>query len=506
MPRNSILDTQRRALRIWYRTQHPRPSHKGCIAWFRDTFHFKISQSTVSESLSDKFKALDDATAVSGKPSYRRRQCQWPLLEKLLYEWQQRMEKEGKHCRGELLVIQAQALWTTIPEYQNKPVPEFSSGWVTRFKGRHNIRYRLNSRKNDEAVESDVFSGASRNHTPQTTPSDPLEYRNYSSESYELKELCKQYDKSAIYNVHACRIRLDDMEGSRSSITLISCVNASGEDRLPLMFVGTPYQVQILDDLEMGQMEALWNVDPVGNLNDSMMKNWLEEFYHHMSERKVLLTLERVNINKLALKLIPPPSNIKIAWLPPTRNEFFPLGQSIAKSLAFCYYKHFLEYTVSEDSPKSVPVSLPRALIWLIEAWQYNLPEVLIIKHFEDSLLVSRTSVCLDEQIKTLQQLYSTALAMGCFRNLVPFTEFIDSIVESLNEPLNSPIVQETASCELPTPSLDKALEAIKIALRFQSSLEDANPEDVNILKMLESQWTLLGRNRKLLLQDYLVS
>ncbi|KAE9376455.1 CenpB-DNA-bind-domain-containing protein [Stipitochalara longipes BDJ] len=138
MPRKQpILLSQRRALRAWALQQHPRPSQKACIAWFQEQYNRTISQSTVSESLSSHFKAIDTSTNAARS---RLRSGQWPDLENLLFLWQQEMEERGDTASGELLRIKAQQLWQQLPQYSLLPCPEFSKGWLQKFKQRHNIR------------------------------------------------------------------------------------------------------------------------------------------------------------------------------------------------------------------------------------------------------------------------------------------------------------------------------------------------------------------------------
>jgi hypothetical protein len=73
---------QRRALRVWAHQQHPKPLQKACITWFHERYGFKISQSTVSKSLSSHFEAID--TSGNSQRS-RLRTGQWPDLENLLF-------------------------------------------------------------------------------------------------------------------------------------------------------------------------------------------------------------------------------------------------------------------------------------------------------------------------------------------------------------------------------------------------------------------------------------
>jgi len=137
MPRKQrILLSQRRALRAWALQQYPRPSQKACITWFQAQYGRTISQSTVSESLSDRFEAIDTSTDTARS---RLRSAKWPDLENLLFLWQQEVEENGGTTSGELLRIKAQQLWQQIPQYSLLPCPEFSNGWLQRFKSRHNI-------------------------------------------------------------------------------------------------------------------------------------------------------------------------------------------------------------------------------------------------------------------------------------------------------------------------------------------------------------------------------
>jgi hypothetical protein len=41
---------------------------------------------------------------------------------------------------GELLRQKAQQIWQQLPQYANQPCPEFSNGWMQKFKKRHNIK------------------------------------------------------------------------------------------------------------------------------------------------------------------------------------------------------------------------------------------------------------------------------------------------------------------------------------------------------------------------------
>jgi hypothetical protein len=135
MPRKQrILVSQRQALRAWVLQQHTRPSQKACIAWFKSQYNQDISQSTVSESLSSHFNSIDTSTNTTRS---RLRTGQWPDLENSLILWQQELEEKGDTPDGKLLRAKAQQLWHQLPQYSGIPCPEFSNGWLQKFKKRH---------------------------------------------------------------------------------------------------------------------------------------------------------------------------------------------------------------------------------------------------------------------------------------------------------------------------------------------------------------------------------
>lgn len=58
-------------------------------SWFEDQYGHRISQATVSESLSSRFQHLDGDTAATAfiRAQRKKRNCEWPQLEEALFEW-----------------------------------------------------------------------------------------------------------------------------------------------------------------------------------------------------------------------------------------------------------------------------------------------------------------------------------------------------------------------------------------------------------------------------------
>ncbi|KAL2018230.1 hypothetical protein VTK56DRAFT_1137 [Thermocarpiscus australiensis] len=141
--RHSLTLDQRRALRRWASSQPVRPSHKACIDWFQNQYNQKISQSTVSHSLSPKYARLDGDSQLSGS---RLRFGNWPDVEKLVLLWHQQVVNSGRQPSNEELAEKAKSIFTQLPRYRDKAPPEFSPGWIHRFKKRYGLLIRRQRR------------------------------------------------------------------------------------------------------------------------------------------------------------------------------------------------------------------------------------------------------------------------------------------------------------------------------------------------------------------------
>lgn len=148
--RHSLTLDQRRALRRWANSQTVRPSHKDCIGWFYSQYGQQISQSTVSHSLSPKYSRLDgDNPQLSGS---RLRYGNWPDVEKLVLRWYQQVQATGRQPTNDELGEKAKSIFNQLPRYREEQPPEFSPGWIHRFKKRYNLLIRRQRRHGDGGV------------------------------------------------------------------------------------------------------------------------------------------------------------------------------------------------------------------------------------------------------------------------------------------------------------------------------------------------------------------
>lgn len=172
-------------------------------------------------------------------PSDTYRQCpaNWPILEDILYHWQQWIENRNGLITGDILLEKARQIWSQIPDYQDIPTPEFSVGWLNNFKQRYNIRMR---KQHGEA--SSVSQSATE-------------------EMKAIQTIAGEYNEEDIFNMDETGLfwRQAPTSGlgtqsrpgqnrEKARITLTVCVNSTGSERLPIWIIGTakmPRSLQI---------------------------------------------------------------------------------------------------------------------------------------------------------------------------------------------------------------------------------------------------------------------
>ncbi|KIM98298.1 hypothetical protein OIDMADRAFT_167131 [Oidiodendron maius Zn] len=141
--RAAIPHSQRLALRHYYQTTNPKPTHSALKIWFKTHFGHEISQSIVSRSLSDSFACLD--VCVPSRPivsKFRVRNGQWPWMDTLLSDWLQSVETQSSKVSNDVIRRKARQIWNDSDESQGLVMPKFSAGWIAKFRRRHMIRHR----------------------------------------------------------------------------------------------------------------------------------------------------------------------------------------------------------------------------------------------------------------------------------------------------------------------------------------------------------------------------
>lgn len=420
--RKGISLEQRRSLRKWAHRQTPKPSQKQCIEWFLHEFSHRISQSTVSESLSKTFEHLDENPNLT---SLRIRGGNWPEIEKILWQWQLRVEQEGGITTGEILQYKAKQIWLQHPQHKEQPCPEFSTRWLERFKQRYHIKARV---RHGEAGS-----------IPASTE----------EEMRALQTIAGEFAEDDIYNMDETGLywkmlpsrgllsqALPGVKKEKARVSLALCVNATGSDRLPVWIIGKFKTPRALKGISVTTMGGRWRWNQKAWMNTIIMVEWLKEFYQHIGlTRQVLLTLDNFSAHISAVEVSPPPGNIRICWLPAnSTSRYQPLDQGIIQNFKAYYKQHWLQFilnSIEQGTGLDSGVNIRLAIRWIVRAWNNQVTNTTIYNCFRKSTLIT-SPISLPTPILPvgLPELYNQVIKAGNIQDQMAISNFLNPIGE----------------------------------------------------------------------------
>lgn len=502
MPRQSITEAQRAHLRQWVANHNLRPSQKDCIRWFKDTYHFTVSQSTISESLSGKFSRLDSTQASN---RVRNRGARWPVLEDLLFKFQKHIESNGGSTTSEILQAKAQEIWHRIPDYQGHPPPEFSVGWLSRFKTRNNIRHRI---QHGEAGSVPVTA---------------------EEEMKAVRTLCGEYAEDDIYNMDELGLfwrsavnqgllssATPGRKQDKSRISIAVCCNSTGSDRLPIWFIGHAQKPRALKGLNFEALGCRWRANKKAWMTTIIMIDWLKAFYRHVGARSVILAMDNLKAHINGVEQAPPPSNIHIIWLPKNSTSVFqPLDQGIIRNLKAHYRKQWIQYIIDCIDTSINPfttITLYQTIHWCLKAWYQMVLNTTIYQCFRKSTIIqpqislpTDPPVDIHEQYQALQQRLPCVMMMEFILNpededeeideAITFDDIIDEHLQDI-ETSEEAVLEDVEPQPEAVPSPAEALMAIQLLQRYQERQDGAQHHEFAYLSQFERQITALVASR----------
>ena len=118
---------------------------------------------------------------------------------------------------------------------------------------------------------------------------------------------------------------------------------------MPLWFIGKAKKPRALRYTNVEAMGGYWRWNKKAWMNQFIMAEWLRAFYLHIgSHRQILLTMKNFSAHIAAIETTPPPSNIRIIWLPANAtSRFQALDQVIIASLKAHYRRQWLVFMLN---------------------------------------------------------------------------------------------------------------------------------------------------------------
>jgi hypothetical protein len=210
------------------------------------------------------------------------------------------------------------------------------------------------------------------------------------------------------------------------------------------------------------------------------MVKWLQSFYRHIGGRKVLLTMDNFSAHVTGIEIHPPPSNIRIKWLPPnSTSRTQPLDQGVIQNFKVYYRRQQLLTMLScfdkDEDPFKI-ITIRHAIRWALRAWNTDITNQTIRNCFLKSTLITTTQLASIPQCENIDTLFQDVIRAGKIRDAMSLTSFLnpteegeeedsttyeDILREVIQEHLGIPLAEAEAEDEeepeQPLPTLQEA-------------------------------------------------
>jgi hypothetical protein len=259
-------------------------------------------------------------------------------------------------------------------------------------------------------------------------------------------------------------------------------------------------------------------------MNTAVMIDWLKAFYRHIGNRTVLLAMDNFSAHSSGLELCPPPSNIRICWLPPnSTSRFQPLDQGIIQNLKAYYRRYWLQYMIECIEQQANPIeamNVHLALRWIFRSWYTNVSNTTIYNCFRKSTLVS-APITLPTPIQpvNLTELYQQAsrvadiqdaMSLGHFLN--PPEETVEDAIDIENGNGDDELLQEVLEEHLqreapeeeddventatePDYSIQDVKKALKVLQSFTEKQSTMSTSYIRVMERYEQDLSSIERN-----------
>ena len=266
---------------------------------------FGIGKTQVQTILKRKAELLDGYYEQNSSGD-RKRLCKRSPVEELnvvMWEWFQRVRSNGVPTSGPMLQEQAlvYAKQLGIAESDFKA----SSGWLNRFRQRHNINFASVCGESASVSQTTVDEWCKK--VPDLiTGYDPRDIYNMDETGLFFRALP---DKSLSIRGEECK----GGKRSKERITVMLCVNMEGQFDKPYV-IGKSAVPRCFRNLNVKHLPVTWKFNKKAWMTSKLFEEWIKDFNRRMRHagRHVLLLLDNAPSHPHDLTL----SNVKTVFLP----------------------------------------------------------------------------------------------------------------------------------------------------------------------------------------------
>jgi hypothetical protein len=173
----------------------------------------------------------------------------------------------------------------------------------------------------------------------------------------------------------------------KSRISGVVCTNIKSTHKLPLWLIGKAKKPRALRGINLTALGIHWTGNKKAWMTTLVMIDWLHAFYSLFeASRSILLLMDNFSAHIAGVEIAPPPSNIRIQWLPPNATSLYqPLDQGIIANLKYHYRKRWLSYMIEQYEQLLNPlhtITIYHTIRWLSQSWFSGVEEATIYSCF----------------------------------------------------------------------------------------------------------------------------
>jgi len=163
---------------------------------------------------------------------------------------------------------------------------------------------------------------------------------------------------------------------------------------------------------------------------------WLKAFYTFIRSNRVLLLMDNFSAHIAAIKLSPPPANIRIQWLPANSTSITqPLNQGIINSFKAHYKRRWLRYMIDAFKQNLNPfylMNLYHALRWVGQAWP-DISDTTIYRCFRKAKVLDQDLIQLPAEPQVeIEALFRQVQISGKIQEIMSIQNFLNPANEDI--------------------------------------------------------------------------
>lgn len=460
---------------------------------------FGVPPSTVSTIIKNRESVLKSHESIGGDRK-RSKICKYEDVDTAVLKWVKMLRDKNMPVPGPLIKEKAME----YAERLGHEAFQASSGWLDKFKKRHEIVEKVIS------GESGCVSEADCSQWKATI----------------LKSIVEEYEPDNIFNMDETGLffkclpnktltfKHDKCFGGKHSkerVTVVVCANMSGKEKCKILVIGKSKQPRCFKGVKSLEVDYEYNTKSW--MTSEIFERWILKFDKTMikQKRKVVLFVDNcpAHPSSVSKKLV----NVKLVFFPPnTTSKLQPMDQGVIKTLKMYYRKQVLKRLIlalENDEPVENVINLRLCISELVKVWQNDVVESTIRNcflkaGFSEKLVVEEIT---SNVLPQIEECWVHLQSVGKINDDVSLNEFlrVDEEVIVAEYPTDDDILSsvintevedegnETEDIEVPKPSkkeMMSAFETIRRGLQFVENVSDDIFQSLNKCEHLYEEST----------------